>query len=74
MPAGSNPITIDADIVRGKEIKSIEVNCKIEYYVSGTPKEFAMAIAEAEYFEQRLDDQINWYDKKSAFNQAWYKR
>jgi tetratricopeptide (TPR) repeat protein len=28
---GSNPITIDADIVRGKSIKSIEVNCKIEY-------------------------------------------
>ena len=27
----TNPITIDADIVRGKEIKSIEVNCKIEY-------------------------------------------
>jgi hypothetical protein len=32
-----------------------------------------MAIAEAEYFEQRLDDQINWYDKKSVFNQTWYK-
>jgi hypothetical protein len=28
---GTNPITIDADIVPGKEIKSIEVNCKIEY-------------------------------------------
>ena len=28
---GSSPITIDADIVRGKSIKSIEVNCKIEY-------------------------------------------
>jgi tetratricopeptide (TPR) repeat protein len=26
-----NPIMIDADIVRGKPIKSIEVNCKIEY-------------------------------------------
>ena len=33
-----------------------------------------MAISEAEYFEQRLDDQINWYDKKSASNQKWYKR
>ena len=33
-----------------------------------------MAISEAEYLEQRLDDQINWYDKKSAFNQKWYKR
>jgi len=32
-----------------------------------------MAIAEVEYFEQRLDDQINWYDKKSVFNQIWYK-
>ncbi len=28
---GSGPIMIDADIVRGKPIKSIEVNCKIEY-------------------------------------------
>jgi hypothetical protein len=23
---------------------------------------------------ERLDDQINWYDKKSLFNQSWYKR
>ena len=29
--SGSTPITIDADIVRGKPIKSIEVHCKIEY-------------------------------------------
>ncbi len=28
---GPNPIIIDADIMRGKPIKSIEVNCKIEY-------------------------------------------
>ena len=33
-----------------------------------------MAIAEAEYLEQRLDDQIKWYDKKSSANQAAYKR
>ena len=33
-----------------------------------------MTIAEAEYFEQRLDDQINWYDRKSSSNQKWYKR
>lgn len=33
-----------------------------------------MAMGEAEYFEQRLDDQINWYGKKSAVNQAAYKR
>ena len=33
-----------------------------------------MAIGEAEYLKQRLDDQINWYDKKSAFNQTAYKR
>ena len=32
-----------------------------------------MAMGEAEYFEQRLDDQINWYDKKSAANQTAYK-
>ena len=33
-----------------------------------------MAIGEAEYFEQRLDDQIEWYDRKSSVNQAAYKR
>ncbi|MDH3287817.1 MAG: DUF4231 domain-containing protein [Betaproteobacteria bacterium] len=33
-----------------------------------------MAIGEAEYLEQRLDDQINWYSKKSAANQAAHKR
>lgn len=33
-----------------------------------------MAIAETEYFEQRLDDQIAWYDRKSSVNQAAYKR
>ena len=27
-----------------------------------------------EYLEQRLDDQINWYDRKSCWNQRWYKR
>ncbi len=29
---------------------------------------------EEEYIEQRLKDQINWYDKKSQFNQKWFKR
>ena len=33
-----------------------------------------MAIGEAEYLKQRLDDQINWYGKKSVANQAAYKR
>jgi hypothetical protein len=33
-----------------------------------------MAIGEAEYFEQRLDDQINGYDRKSSTNQTSYKR
>lgn len=27
-----------------------------------------------EYVETRLDDQIDWYDRKSQENQAWYKR
>lgn len=26
-----------------------------------------------EYIEQRLDDQINWYEKKSSFNQKKHK-
>ena len=33
-----------------------------------------MEIEETEYLEQRLDDQINWYSKKSASNQTAYKR
>jgi CHASE3 domain sensor protein len=33
-----------------------------------------MAMGEAEYLAQRLDDQINWYEKKSAANQTSYKR
>ncbi len=33
-----------------------------------------MAMGEAEYLDQRLDDQINWYGKKSAANQTAYKR
>ena len=33
-----------------------------------------MTIGETEYLEQRLDDQINWYSKKSASNQTAYKR
>jgi len=26
------------------------------------------------YMEERVDDQINWYDGKSQWNQNWYKR
>ena len=37
-------------------------------------KEFDLAINEAEYLEHRLDDQIDWYDKKSSANQTAYKR
>ena len=28
---GKGAIVVDADIVKGKPIKSVEVNCKIEY-------------------------------------------
>lgn len=27
-----------------------------------------------EYLRDRLDDQINWYSRKSLWNQAWFKR
>lgn len=27
-----------------------------------------------EYLNDRLDDQIKWYDEKSAWNQKWFKR
>lgn len=29
---------------------------------------------EQEYIEKRLDDQQQWYEKKSAWNQTWFKR
>jgi hypothetical protein len=31
-------------------------------------------ISPEEYIEQRLSDQISWYDRKSAANQRWFKR
>jgi hypothetical protein len=31
-------------------------------------------MAPEEYIKQRLDDQINWYDRKSGRNQRWFKR
>lgn len=27
-----------------------------------------------EYLQERIDDQINWYDRKSMQNQKWFKR
>jgi hypothetical protein len=27
-----------------------------------------------EYLQERLDDQIKWYDEKSSWNQTWFKR
>jgi len=27
-----------------------------------------------EYLQERIDDQINWYDRKSLQNQKWFKR
>src|SRR6266403_5260662 len=31
-------------------------------------------MAPDEYIEQRLNDQIVWYDRKSSTNQSWFKR
>jgi hypothetical protein len=31
-------------------------------------------ISADEYIEQRLNDQISWYDRKSSANQSWFKR
>jgi Protein of unknown function (DUF4231) len=31
-------------------------------------------ISPEQYIEQRLDDQISWYDRKSGANQLWFKR
>src|SRR5205809_4991385 len=31
-------------------------------------------ISPEEYIEQRINDQIGWYDRKSSTNQRWFKR
>lgn len=31
------------------------------------------ALDPKEYMAQRVEDQINWYDRKSAWNQWWFK-
>jgi hypothetical protein len=31
------------------------------------------SMTEDEFLKQRVDDQIGWYDKKSQWNQKWYK-
>ena len=31
-------------------------------------------ISPEEYVEQRLNDQIGWYDRKSVTNQRWFRR
>jgi hypothetical protein len=31
-------------------------------------------ISPEEYIEQRLNDQISWYDRRSSTNQRWFKR
>jgi len=32
------------------------------------------SVTESDPIMQRLEDQINWYDRKSMVNQRWYKR
>lgn len=32
------------------------------------------ALNPSEYLAQRVQDQISWYDKKSLWNQRWFKR
>lgn len=31
-------------------------------------------MSEINYFQERLEDQLQWYDKKSAVNKKWYHR
>jgi len=32
-----------------------------------------MSMNDEQFLKERVEDQINWYDKKSQFNQRWYK-
>ncbi|MDD5393588.1 MAG: DUF4231 domain-containing protein [Thiothrix sp.] len=38
------------------------------------PENNSIYLSAEEYIDQRLNDQINWYSKKSAFNQSRFKR
>ena len=31
-------------------------------------------MSESEYLEERVEDQIQWFDRKSAINKTWYRR
>jgi len=33
-----------------------------------------MAIDEKKYLDERVDNQIDWHDRKSSSNQKWFKR
>ncbi len=37
-------------------------------------KDEFLNMKEDEYIQNRIDDQINWYSKKSQLNQKWFKR
>ncbi len=38
------------------------------------PPETYTTMTESNYLNERLEDQIDWYGKKSQWNQKWYKR
>lgn len=50
----------------------------MEYAYRGVTVHFDLRkidnMKEQDYLDLRLEDQINWYDKKSKFNQKMYKR
>lgn len=37
-------------------------------------EEYSDKLTTAQYIERRLDDQIDWFNQKSAYNQKLYKR
>jgi Protein of unknown function (DUF4231) len=46
---------------------------KISFYIYAITFENEIIMNEQDYIKQRLDDQINWYSKKSATNKKWYR-
>jgi hypothetical protein len=47
---------------------------KFRLKVGTNREDLSRMISPEEYIEQRLNDQIAWYDRKSGTNQRWFKR
>ncbi len=71
---GARPSPIDAGAAQRQTDPAARAQVHDRAAVSGATKASVVPMGEADYIEQRLDDQLNWFEKKSAAAQRWYKR